>query len=242
MKQNHNSNSGDGGRGPRSGGPQTPEGRKRAAQNSRRHGILSENIVVLRSESEADWEALLNGYLEELHPVGFLETRLVQQMAWAEWREIRAIRVESATIDRQMDNDNQMWQRDCPTVDDDTRTCHAVKQLVDESNDLQHLSRYETRFNRMYHRALKQLLELQEKRRLEGRSIDSDSSVVSKPSAGTTSVAQEPAPGCPAGGAAETVNMNLPNEQPGDGEKQNYQVRNVIQSPETPPPLVLAAA
>jgi hypothetical protein len=225
MKQHDPSKPNDADRRPRSGGPQTPSGKKRSAANSCRHGILSESIAVLRSEREADYDALLNGYLDELQPVGFLETRLVQQMAWAEWRQIRAIRVESATIDRQMDLDNEKWQRDCPTVDDDTRTCYAVGQLVDESNGLQHLSRYETRFNRMYHRALKQLLELQEKRRLDGEALDSEP-------AASPEIEAAPLP----------EKVNLPNEQPRGRAEQKYAPRNVANSaPETPPPIAIAA-
>ena len=215
----------------RSGGPKTPEGKKRSAANSRTHGILSESIAVLQSESEADWEELLNGYVEEMKPVGFLEARLVQQMAWAEWRQIRAIRVESAAIDRQMDlDDREKWRTDCPTVDDHTRTSYAVQKLVDDSATLQHLSRYETRFNRMYHRALTQLLDLQEKRRHDG--------------AGVSPCVPAPQPAAPEAPSAEREKINLPNEQPSAAAQQNYTPRNLVtqELPGSPPLLVLAAA
>ena len=88
---------------PRSGGPQTPEGKQRSSANSRRHGVLSESICVLASESDDEYCELIDSYLAELNPVGLLETHLVQKMAWAEWRQIRAISVESATLDDQME-------------------------------------------------------------------------------------------------------------------------------------------
>jgi hypothetical protein len=227
---------------PRSGGPQTPEGKKKCSGNSRRHGILSDTIVVLHSESESGWEELLNGYLEELQPVGLLEVRLVQQMAWAEWRQIRAIRVESATLDRQMDvDDEQKWQHDDHAVDDDTRTCHAMRKLVDDSNQLQHLSRYETRFNRMYFRALKQLLELQEKRRSEGARLLPETR---KPSETEPPPSESGRPETPADPATQPENINLPNEQPVAAVQPNYVPRNSLskEPAKTPPPLLVLTA
>jgi hypothetical protein len=192
---------------PRSGGPQSPDGKARSAKNARRHGVLSEDIVVLRSERQSDHDQLVREYYDEFQPVNLRERELVDEMIWAKSRQKRAIRVETATIDERMDDENQKWTRECPTVDDDTRTASAIKSLVDDPNELQHLSRYETRFHRMYHRALRLLLELQEKRLKQG---------------GTLSPAPSPDPHEPvpssdlpneqAAPAAE--NANLPNEQP----------------------------
>jgi hypothetical protein len=222
--KNHDSSKNNADRRPRSGGPQTPAGKQQSAANSRRHGILSENIVVLCTESEAQWEDLLNGYLEEFQPVGFLENRLVQQIAWAEWRQFRAIRVESATINRQIDLDGDRVKREYVRVDNDTRTCVSVQKLVDTSNDLQHLSRYETRFNRMYYRALNQLLAVQQKRRRDGQPTEP---------APVESVESE---------APQPEKSKLPNEQPVAASEPDSHEHPRNGDSETPPPLIPAAA
>jgi hypothetical protein len=232
MRKDHDSNSKpDNGR-PRSGGPRTEEGKAKSSANSQRHGILSEKIVVLQSENPEAYNQLRRNYFDSLAPIGFLECDLVEDIVWSKWRQMRAMRVETATIDEQMDRQAGYWERVCPTVDSATRTGHAMKTLVDESNDLQHLSRYETRFHRMYHRSLRQLLELQEKRRRDGAGSE-----------------PQPAPGTP----AEPENTNLPNEQPEPSRERAlgapFTIRNVTTAPntqpnraaDTPPPLTVAA-
>jgi hypothetical protein len=119
----------------RSGGPRTEEGKVNSSANSQRHGILSEKIVVLQSENPEAYNQLRRNYFDSLAPVGFLECDLVEDIVWSKWRQMRAMRVETATIDEQMDRQAGYWQRVCPTVDSATRTCHAMKTLV-ESNDL----------------------------------------------------------------------------------------------------------
>ena len=223
---------------PRSGGPRTDEGKAKSAENSQKHGVLSENIVTLRTENPALYEEIRASYFDALEPVGFLETDLVEDIVWSKWRQMRAIRVETATIDERMDNEAEYWRRQCPTVDSPTRTCHAIKTLVDESNDLQHLNRYETRFHRMYHRSLRLLLELQEKRKRDGGSVPAP-----VPES-TPAPPTEPRPTESARPRAQ--NINLPNELPAARTHPplgaNFFTRNYIKAPWTaPPPLTRAA-
>jgi hypothetical protein len=148
---------------------------------------------------------------------------------------MRAMRVETATIDEQMDRQAGYWERVCPTVDSATRTCHAIKTLVDESNDLQHLSRYETRFHRMYHRSLRQLLELQEKRKRDGDTVPGPAPVA------------ETQPESSESARPTTQNTKLPNELPAARTQfpvaETFNKRNDLAAPVTvPPPLAAAAA
>src|ERR671933_78538 len=87
----------------RSGGPRTEEGKAKSSANSVRHGILSEKIVVLQSEHPEVYNQLKRNYYDSLEPVGFLECELVDDMVWAKWRQMRSVRVETATIDERMD-------------------------------------------------------------------------------------------------------------------------------------------
>jgi len=53
-----------------------PIGRSRAAQNARRHGLLSKH-VVLSDESHADYKHLANSYLKQFQPQNAVEFKLV---------------------------------------------------------------------------------------------------------------------------------------------------------------------
>jgi hypothetical protein len=149
------------------GGPKTEEGRKRSARNAVRHGVLSNKMIVLQSESTEEYEELKRDYYDSLQPANFMERELVDEMIWAKWRQRRSITSETAAIDLQMDRDAKKLEQVVPGVDDSTRTAQAIKTLTDESGELALLSRYETRLSRMYHRALDKLLALQDRRRGE---------------------------------------------------------------------------
>jgi hypothetical protein len=174
------------------GGPTTEAGRRKSSANATRHGVLSNKAIVLQSESNEEFEDFKRKYYDSLNPVGFIESELVDEMILAKWRQRRTITCETATIDNQMDIEAEKLAAATIDIDDATRTAHAIQTLANESNDLALLSRYETRFHRMYHRALKQLLDLQDRRKRDGQTVET----------------KAPAP------SPQSENANLPNELP----------------------------
>src|SRR5687768_16908973 len=73
---------------PRKGGPRTPEGKARSAQNARKHGLWSE-LALLPGESAEAWEELRAGIFEEFAPEGTFETQLVSRLTFLMWRMSR---------------------------------------------------------------------------------------------------------------------------------------------------------
>jgi hypothetical protein len=81
--------------GAKSRGLKTPEGKARSAQNALRHGLRAEKYVVLPQEDAAEFAGLEAALIEELAPVGALQTVLARRVAVAAWRLTRADRIES---------------------------------------------------------------------------------------------------------------------------------------------------
>jgi hypothetical protein len=81
--------------GARSRGPKTPEGKARVARNALRHAMRAEKYVVLPEEDAAEFAGLEAALVEELAPVGTLQTVLAQRVAVAAWRLARADRIEA---------------------------------------------------------------------------------------------------------------------------------------------------
>jgi hypothetical protein len=183
------------------GGPTSDEGKQRSAANALRHGVLSNKMIVLQSESKAEFEDLKHNYYESLQPANYMEAELVDEMIWAKWRQRRSITSETAAIDMQMDLEKKKVEQKIFEIDDSTRTAHAIQSLVNESKDLALYSRYETRLSRMYHRAWDKLLAMQERRRSETQVVETEAQVVET---------EDPAP------APQPENKKLPNE-PGNG-------------------------
>jgi hypothetical protein len=120
-------------------GPRTPEGRAASARNSLRHG-LSARELVLPGEDPAAYDALLHSLLDAHLPAPGVETLLVHQIAQAQWR-----------LDRARRNELQAFEAD--------RTAPAG-----QPSQLDRLLRYIAAIEREFHRAIRDLLALQNAR------------------------------------------------------------------------------
>jgi hypothetical protein len=80
--------------GAKSRGPKTPEGKARSAQNALKHGLRAQKYVVLPEEDADEFAELEAAMIEELAPVGALQTVLARRVAVAAWRLARADRIE----------------------------------------------------------------------------------------------------------------------------------------------------
>ena len=81
----------------RAAGPRTRQGKEKSSRNSLIHGILSK-AVVLKGESQDEYDALLNGLREHFQPVGALEEDHVELLAVTRWRQRRVLIAEGAEI------------------------------------------------------------------------------------------------------------------------------------------------
>src|SRR5262245_44207007 len=81
--------------GAKSRGPRTKEGKARSAQNALKHGLRAQKHLVLPDEDAAELAGLEAALIEELAPVGSLQTVLARRVALAAWRLARADRIEA---------------------------------------------------------------------------------------------------------------------------------------------------
>lgn len=78
-------------------GPRTRQGKEKSKYNATRHGIFSK-VAVLKGESRAEFDTLLNGLRNDRQPVGELEEVLVETLATLFWRGRRLLIAEVAEI------------------------------------------------------------------------------------------------------------------------------------------------
>lgn len=79
------------------GGPSTPEGKAKTKGNATTHGIFSA-VIVLKGESRAEYESLLNSLWKDCQPQGSLEEILVEKLAMILWRHRRLLVSEGGEI------------------------------------------------------------------------------------------------------------------------------------------------
>ena len=81
----------------RSGGPQTPEGKVASSQNSIKTGTYS-SLVVLPSEDQEEFNALLDQFNRDFHPVDVIEISLVSELATLTWKKLRLQKLEQSQL------------------------------------------------------------------------------------------------------------------------------------------------
>jgi hypothetical protein len=86
----------------KSTGPKTIEGKKAVAKNALKHGLFT-NEAVIAGESLEDYNTLRRKTLEELSPVGNMETILAERIVSLTWRLKRVERFQSLVIDAMID-------------------------------------------------------------------------------------------------------------------------------------------
>jgi hypothetical protein len=152
--------------GAKSHGPATSAGLARSSRNATRHGLATRAAalppvsLVLADESAADFQRLLNAYLDEFAPTNPIEVELVETMASARWRLRRLANIETTLLTNEMqtsveDVDRFFGDADFIPEPDDRLAC-AFKSLA-EGASLHLLNRYEGTINRSYAQAFKQL-------------------------------------------------------------------------------------
>ncbi|HLJ51228.1 MAG TPA: hypothetical protein VKU01_34705, partial [Bryobacteraceae bacterium] len=118
-------------------GPITAEGRRRAAQNKIRHGVLAQTIVLDGEDPEA-FKSLLAAFQAEFDPATASQSALVETLAAARRRLMRIWAIEKAVLTTEIAKHDP--------ADAPTRGAVAFRSL-----DLLH--RYEAHYNRQYARA-----------------------------------------------------------------------------------------
>ena len=132
-------------------GPRTPEGRAAVGLNALRHGLTAET-AVLPDENPDQFQELLDSFFSEYQPAGPTETVLVEQMAMAAWRLRRMRALETGLFNVRM---SQLPRdQNASALDPCSR---AFAYDMSGSRAIETLSRYETRIERSFYRALHEL-------------------------------------------------------------------------------------
>ena len=118
-------------------GPRTDEGKAASSRNSLRHGLTATQ-VVLPGEDPAAYDALRQTLMDSHHPAEGIETILVDQIAQCVWRLNRARAIERDVLEQDL------------TAPDNA-----------SDGKLEKVMRYMASIEREFHRAVRELTNLQ---------------------------------------------------------------------------------
>ena len=132
-------------------GPRTPEGKAQVSQNALKHGLTSSQVVIGPGQQE-EFDTLQAALLADLDPQGAVEVVVFHDLLHAAWNlhRYRAIEAQYSSPDSSVFLDPQAT---------------AV---------LDRISRYQSRTQRAYYKALKELRILQTNRALRAFKLDEE--------------------------------------------------------------------
>jgi hypothetical protein len=133
-------------------GPITPEGKRKSARNSFRHGLLAK-AIVFEGESREQFAALLKAFSDELQPQTPIEDLLVQKMAVNHWRQERIWGQQKARALQQSAAQASGLQEYSPQENAPQEIHQAESRLATLMNVT------EMRYDRQFGRALDRLLQ-----------------------------------------------------------------------------------
>jgi hypothetical protein len=135
------------------GGPATQNGKAVVKWNATRHGISSPAPVIPGLEKREDWQEHRDGILDNLSPVGHLEVTLAERVALLSWRLHRVTRYETESIAiSQGEVEADLHSR--------ARFSRSIDENPYESTHPEDI-RFEAKYNRQIHNALKRLPSLE---------------------------------------------------------------------------------
>ncbi|MFN7647571.1 MAG: hypothetical protein ACK58M_19980 [Acidobacteriota bacterium] len=142
----------------KSTGPRTEAGKAASSKNRLAHGLCSSSLLVF-GETQEEFNQLEQQILATYNPATPEENLLSSQLTEALWRLNRARRVETATLDRMMDQtDRELSRGGLLETDPDTGVqLGACFSNGEHRKTLASLNRYVTAAERTYRAALKTL-------------------------------------------------------------------------------------
>jgi hypothetical protein len=144
-------------------GPKTNEGRQRSRLNALRHGLTGQ-VTTMTEEDRAARDKFSDALIQNLAPVGAMETQLAQRIATDSWRPNRISAVEDNLFALGLHQNAGQLCPEQPQIDAALTTARVFTQ---ESHQLQLLTLYEQRLNRAIEKNLALLESLQTTRKAQ---------------------------------------------------------------------------
>jgi hypothetical protein len=137
----------------KSTGPRTAEGKARSCLNHLIHGLTAQGL--LPGESPETLAAIQESLRDQFHPQGAAEEILVERMANSYFRLGRFTGVEAELLQRDPAEDASGWDSERHPYSQTT------ENFTGQARRLLNLGQYESRLERAFDRALRELIHLQ---------------------------------------------------------------------------------
>jgi hypothetical protein len=177
----------------KSTGPRTVEGKQRSSLNPLKHGLTA-STLVLPHEDEIGYQETRGSLYQQYQPATPQECMLVDQLASAWWRTIRARQCETDMLHMQIETLKHKYPEKPATPLSD-RHALACRFVTQPEQDFSKFLRYDAAIERAFYRALNTLEKLQAARlrqeeRVEKKAANEELASFRKQAHSTATLAQ----------------------------------------------------
>ena len=136
----------------KSTGPKTEAGKAISCRNALKHGVHTRHLI-LPFEDEKEYRRLARTLRQELDPLNLTEALIVENIISAAWRLHR-----SRTLEASLYYVNPNLRENSPGPDEDLlEAAQAFRNDCQSSGSIDAISRHESRLERAFYRALRNL-------------------------------------------------------------------------------------
>ena len=146
----------------KSTGPKTPEGKAKSAQNATKHGLTASHDVI-KGESQEEFDAHRQGFLDALNPQNAIEGFLADRMASLAWRLKRASRMQNELVNGLLLDhayavkDRSILYREPSNHNPELALGAAINRDFSRNSVLERLTLYERRIENSFLKSLNEL-------------------------------------------------------------------------------------
>jgi len=147
----------------KSTGPKTPEDKARVSKNALKHGFFSKDVILPGEDPDGEFPQLRESLAQEWQPESATEQFLVETLAAAMWKLMRAQRIQKGAWTRLLRLDYEREEVDEPKTatpgDEGTRNLAEHFPYLSARHD-----RHEAYLHRLVEKNLRQLRQLRAER------------------------------------------------------------------------------
>jgi hypothetical protein len=142
------------------GRPRTPEGKAICAQNSRRHSLTCQKLI-LDTEEEAQLNEMMDDYMDLLKPMNIEEKDLVREIVSGKWRQERWWNIEAAMLDLCSQDAEPAIVENYSEITPESKIAYGLAEKHGALKAIGLVNLYESRMRRLHERARRDLDRLQ---------------------------------------------------------------------------------
>lgn len=145
------------------GGVKTPKGKEKSKYNAQKHGILTKQVIVKRSEKKK-YASFCSDLYDQFKPATALEEFFVERIITLSWRLRKCMHIETCFMESHMNSLDDLGMARVVYDDEEFQEQRDTATIMTDPI-IDRILRYEASIDKNLHKALSELRKIQSMRK-----------------------------------------------------------------------------